>query len=106
MTTLREKCPNTVFFLDQIQENTDQKNPLFGHCSRSVKYKIFAIMIIKQFIKRLIAISPQNNKLLQAIVLSTNTKLHHTRVNSMGIFAKNMCSRVVPKILSQGIFQA
>ena len=58
MTTLREKCPNTVFFLDQIQENTDQKNPLFGHCSRSVKYKIFAIMIIKQFIKRLIAISP------------------------------------------------
>ena len=34
--TLREKCPNTKFFLVRIQENTDQKNSLFGYFSRSV----------------------------------------------------------------------
>ena len=38
---LREKCPNTKFFLVRIflysvriQENTGQKNPIFGHFSR------------------------------------------------------------------------
>ena len=41
--TLREKCPNTEFFLVRIflysvriQENTDQKNSVFVHFSRSV----------------------------------------------------------------------
>ena len=33
---LREKCPNTEFFLVRIQENTDQTNSVFGHFSRSV----------------------------------------------------------------------
>ena len=40
--TLREYCPNTEFFLVriflysvQIQENTDQKNSVFGHYSHS-----------------------------------------------------------------------
>ena len=40
---LREKCPNTKFFLVRIflhsvqtQENTIRKNSLFGHFSRSV----------------------------------------------------------------------
>ena len=39
---LREKCPNTEFFLVRIflysvriQENTDKKNSVFGHFSRS-----------------------------------------------------------------------
>ena len=36
--TLREKCPNTDFFLVRIQENTGQKNSVFGHFSRSDKY--------------------------------------------------------------------
>ena len=38
MSSLREKCPNTEFFLVRfflysvrIQENTDQKNSAFGH---------------------------------------------------------------------------
>ena len=35
--TLREKCPNTEFFLVRIQENTDQKNSVFGHISRSAR---------------------------------------------------------------------
>ena len=34
---LREKCSNTEFFLVRIQENTDQKNFVFGHFSRSVE---------------------------------------------------------------------
>ena len=40
--TQREKCPNTELFLAciflysvRIQENTDQKNSVFGHFSRS-----------------------------------------------------------------------
>ena len=40
--SLCEKCPNTEFFLVRIflhlvriQENTDQKNPVFGHFPRS-----------------------------------------------------------------------
>ena len=40
---LREKCPNTEFFVVRIfiysirkQENTDQKNSVFGHFLRSV----------------------------------------------------------------------
>ena len=34
--TLRENCPNTKLFLVRIQENTDQKDSVFGHFSRSV----------------------------------------------------------------------
>ena len=41
-SALREKCPNTEFFLVRIfvysywiQEDTDQKNPVIGHFSRS-----------------------------------------------------------------------
>ena len=33
--SLREKFPNTEFFLVRIQENTDQKNSVYGHFSRS-----------------------------------------------------------------------
>ena len=40
--TLREKCPNTEFFLVRIQENTDQKNYIFAHFSRSVP-EIFSL---------------------------------------------------------------
>ena len=38
---LREKCPNTEFFLLRIQENTDQKNSVFGHFSCSVPDREF-----------------------------------------------------------------
>ena len=38
METLREKCPNTEFFLVQIQENKDQKKLRIGHFSRSETY--------------------------------------------------------------------
>ena len=34
--SLREKCPNTEFFLVRMPENMDQKNSVFGHFSRSV----------------------------------------------------------------------
>ena len=34
--TLAEKCPNTEFFVVRIQENTDEKNSVFVHFSRSV----------------------------------------------------------------------
>ena len=44
--SLREKCPNTEFFLVRIflysvwiQENTDQKNSVFGHFSNTIIYK-------------------------------------------------------------------
>ena len=57
--SLREKCPNTEFLLVciflysvQIQENTDQKNSIFEHFSRSecwfscyrVKFKVSRII--------------------------------------------------------------
>ena len=35
--TLCEKCPNT-WFLVLIRENTDQKNPIFGHFSGRMKH--------------------------------------------------------------------
>ena len=42
VNSLREKCPNTEFFLIRIflysdwkQENTDQKKPIYGHFLRS-----------------------------------------------------------------------
>ena len=38
--TMCKKCPNTEFFLVRIQENTDQKNYVFGHFSFSVKIKL------------------------------------------------------------------
>ena len=36
---MREKCPNTEFFLVRIQETMGQKNPVFGHFSRSYDSK-------------------------------------------------------------------
>ena len=41
---LREKCPNTDFFLVQIQENTDQKNSVFGNFSRSAMYQDISVV--------------------------------------------------------------
>ena len=48
LTSLREKCPNTEFFLvrifpysDWIRENTDQKNSVFGHFLHNAYLKIY-----------------------------------------------------------------
>ena len=48
--SLREKCPNTELFLVlsalysvRIQENTDQKNSVFGHFSRSGSVGVFNV---------------------------------------------------------------
>ena len=48
LTSLREKCPNTEFFLvrifpysDWIREKTDQKNSVFGHFLHNAYLKIY-----------------------------------------------------------------
>ena len=40
--SLREKCPNTEFFLTRIFPHSDQKNFVLGHFSRSVFFKTFS----------------------------------------------------------------
>ena len=43
---MREDCPDTEFFLVPIQENTDQKNSVFGHFPRSAFFSVFLIITL------------------------------------------------------------
>ena len=68
--TLRETCPNTGFFLVRIFLYSDwirtRKNSIFGHFSRSVKFRLFKLVLYltRQFQTVLLDVTSMNFSVL------------------------------------------